>query len=42
MEITEPNQGGFTIYSKSGCPNCTLVKKIIKEKQFFLYRNKLR
>lgn len=35
MEITEPNQAGFTIYSKSGCPNCTLVKKIIKEKQFF-------
>jgi glutaredoxin len=35
MEITKPNQYGFTIYSKSGCPNCTLVKKIIREKHFF-------
>ena len=35
MEITEPNKDGFTIYSKSGCPNCMSVKKIIKEKSFF-------
>jgi glutaredoxin len=35
MEITEPNKKCFTIYSKSGCPNCTLVKKLIKEKGFF-------
>ena len=26
----------FRSYSKSGCPNCTLVKKLIKEKHFFL------
>jgi glutaredoxin len=35
MEIFEPIQKGFTIYSKSGCPNCTSVKKIIKENNFF-------
>lgn len=23
----EPNNQGFTIYSKSGCPNCVTVKK---------------
>jgi glutaredoxin len=36
MEITKPNKEGFTIYSKSGCPNCMTVKKLIKEKLFFL------
>ena len=36
MEITRPDIKGFTIYSKSGCPNCTSVKKLIKEKQFFI------
>lgn len=35
MEITRPDVKGFTIYSKSGCPNCTSVKKLIKEKHFF-------
>jgi len=35
MEITAPDAKGFTIYSKSGCPNCTSVKKFIKEKHFF-------
>lgn len=35
MEITTPHVKGFTIYSKSGCPNCTSVKKLIKEKHFF-------
>jgi glutaredoxin 3 len=34
MDIKEPIQKDFTIYSKSGCPNCTSVKKIIKEKNF--------
>ena len=36
MEIIRPDIKGFTIYSKSGCPNCTSVKKLIKEKQFFI------
>lgn len=35
MEIIAPDVEGFTIYSKSGCPNCTSVKKLIKEKHFF-------
>ena len=34
MEIIEPAKKGFTIYSKSGCPNCRSVKKYIKEKNF--------
>jgi len=36
MEIIRPDIKGFTIYSKSGCPNCTSVKKLIKEKHFFI------
>lgn len=36
MEITKPNKEGFTVYSKSGCPNCMSVKKMIKEKYFLL------
>jgi glutaredoxin len=35
MEITEPFETGFTVYSKSGCSNCTKVKKLLVEKQFF-------
>ena len=31
--IPEPNKGELTVYSKSGCPNCTNVKKLLKEKQ---------
>jgi glutaredoxin len=27
----EPKPIGFTIYSKSGCPNCTRIKKILTE-----------
>lgn len=34
MEIIKPNQINFTIYSKSGCPNCTSVKKILKDNNF--------
>jgi len=26
MEITEPRKKSFTIYTKSGCPNCIRVK----------------
>ena len=36
MEFIEPDKKGFTIYSKSGCPNCLTAKKIIKENKFFL------
>jgi glutaredoxin len=31
MEFIEPGTD-FTIYSKSGCPNCTHVKKLLTEK----------
>lgn len=34
MKIPEPTQKGFTIYSKSGCPNCTSLKNLITEKNF--------
>lgn len=34
MEFVEPEKKGFTIYSKSGCPNCFTSKKLIKEKNF--------
>jgi glutaredoxin len=29
--IHKPEETGFTIYSKSGCPNCTKIKKILLE-----------
>jgi len=32
MEIPEPETVGFTVYSKSGCPNCNKVKALLKEK----------
>ena len=28
MEIIEPHQESFTIYTKSGCPNCIKVKNL--------------
>jgi glutaredoxin len=31
MEFEKPNQIGFTVYSKSGCPNCIKVKALLKE-----------
>lgn len=34
MEFTSPEKIGFTVYSKSGCPNCTTVKKLLKDKNF--------
>ena len=38
METIElPSNKGFTVYSKSGCPNCKLVKNLIKEKNFFIH-----
>jgi glutaredoxin len=36
IDFIKPSKEGFTIYSKSGCPNCLTTKKLIKEKQFFL------
>ena len=36
MEYIKPSIHGFTVYSKSGCPNCVTVKKFIKEKNFLL------
>ena len=32
MEFEEPSKSGFTIYSKSGCPNCNKVKALLKDK----------
>ena len=32
MEFEKPVETGFTIYSKSGCPNCLKVKALLKEK----------
>ena len=32
MEIPEPSKKIFTIYSKSGCPNCIKVKRLLQEK----------
>ena len=31
MDIIKPNEFGFTIYSKSGCPNCLKVKALLKK-----------
>lgn len=36
MDITKPELTGFSVYSKSGCPNCVTVKKLIKEKNFLM------
>ncbi len=37
MEIREPLKKGFTIYSKSGCSNCTYVKRLIKDNHFLFF-----
>jgi glutaredoxin len=37
MEFEEPKKSGFTIYSKSGCPNCNKVKAILKEQKIFFH-----
>jgi glutaredoxin len=31
IEFEQPSKTGFTIYGKSGCPNCTNVKKLLKD-----------
>jgi glutaredoxin len=35
MEICKPIDEGYTIYSKSGCINCTRIKQFLKQKQIF-------
>jgi len=32
MEFEKPSDTDFTVYSKSGCPNCSNVKKILNDK----------
>ena len=32
MEFEKPSKSGFTIYSKSGCPNCIKGKTLLKSK----------
>ena len=32
MEFEKPSDTNFTVYSKSGCPNCSSVKKLLKDK----------
>ena len=32
MNFERPSKYGFTIYSKSGCPNCMKIKALLKEK----------
>ena len=31
MDIISPDPISFTVYSKSGCPHCNTVKKLIKD-----------
>lgn len=31
MQFEEPSSQGYTIYSKSGCPNCVIAKKQVVE-----------
>ncbi len=35
MEFAQPHLNGFTIYSKSGCHNCSKIKKLLTEKHLF-------
>jgi hypothetical protein len=35
MEIFKPLDEGYTIYSKSGCINCTRIKHFFKQKDIF-------
>ena len=30
VEFEKPKMSGYTVYSKSGCPNCTKVKKFLQ------------
>ena len=33
MDFEKPSKTQFTIYSKSGCPNCLKMKCLLREKQ---------
>jgi len=33
MDFETPSQTKYTIYSKSGCPNCTKAKKLIENEK---------
>lgn len=35
MEIMEPINKGYTVYSKSGCINCIKIKNLFKDKNIF-------
>jgi glutaredoxin len=37
IEFVLPLTNGFTIYSKSGCPNCTNVKKLLQDNKIEYY-----
>jgi glutaredoxin 3 len=36
MEFEKPLKSGFTIYSKSGCPNCVKAKVLLNSKHLLL------
>jgi glutaredoxin len=36
MDFEKPLESGFTIYSKSGCYNCTKVKALLNDKNLLL------
>jgi glutaredoxin 3 len=36
MEFEKPLKSGFTIYSKSGCPNCVKAKALLNSKHLLL------
>ena len=36
MEFEKPFESGFTIYSKSGCPNCVKAKALLNSKHLLL------
>ena len=38
-EFENPKIIGYTVYSKSGCPNCTKVKKYLTEALGKFYEN---
>lgn len=35
-DFREPSKKGFTIYSKSGCPNCVKVKTLLQNKNYIV------
>jgi len=36
MDFEKPNNVGFTVYCKSGCPPCSKVKRLLREKQLLV------